>query len=63
MEKLLSDIKSWDQEKEDNWRKRVKERDDKIEEIKKQREEEKKRKADEEAARKAEEAQNDEDVP
>ena len=53
MEKLLSDIKSWDQEKEDNWRKRVAERDAKVAEIKAEREKEKERKRLEEEAKKA----------
>ena len=61
MEKLLSDIKSWDQEKEDNWRKCVAERDAKIAEIQAERDaaKEKIRRAAEEA--KALEAQNNED--
>ena len=52
MEKLLSDIKSWDQEKEDNWRKRVAERDAKVAEIKAEREAVKEKKRREEESEK-----------
>ena len=37
MEKLLSDVQSWDQEKEDIWKKREEDRAARVEEIKKER--------------------------
>ena len=61
MEKLLSDIKSWDQEKEDNWRKRVAERDAKVAEIKAERGAIKEKKRREEEAAKEQEAADIED--
>lgn len=61
MEKLLADIKSWDQEKEDNWRKRVAERDAKVAEIQAEREAIKAKKLKEEEDAKALEAQNEDD--
>ena len=63
MLKLISDLESWDQEKEDKWRKRENEREYKIDLIRQERAAEKERKRLEaEALKNADEEEKEEHV-